>query len=109
MLRNYYYVINYLLFNYSTSFVNLEIHYYLLDILKFYLIFQVQIYNRNSTVEHILRKNIFKNYDKIVKPYAPQDKNSLEVSMKMLVKSAELVNIQSFFVFPIKWLILKSY
>ncbi|XP_060878817.1 acetylcholine receptor subunit alpha-like 1 isoform X1 [Metopolophium dirhodum] len=50
----------------------------------------VQIYNHNSTVEHILRKNIFKNYDKIVKPYAPQDKNSLEVNMKMLVKSAEL-------------------
>uniref|UniRef100_A0A2H8TWP4 Acetylcholine receptor subunit alpha-like 1 n=2 Tax=Melanaphis sacchari TaxID=742174 RepID=A0A2H8TWP4_9HEMI len=49
----------------------------------------IQLFNHNSTVENILRKQIFKNYDKVVKPDS-KDNTALEVNMRILIKSAEL-------------------
>ncbi|CAH1738479.1 unnamed protein product [Aphis gossypii] len=50
---------------------------------------EIPIVNHNSTIEYILRKHIFKNYDKVVKP-TNDETTALDVNMRILIKSAEL-------------------
>lgn len=60
---------------------------------------------QNISIENILRKHIFSNYDKVV---IPATRGSfLKVNMRMMIKNAELVNITFIYSLRIKLIIFK--
>lgn len=50
--------------------------------------------NKNTTVETALRKNILKNYDKILIPTI--EDNNLNVDLRLFIERTEVVSIKTY-------------